>query len=240
MNGLRIVVTCVAAGLLAAPVVAGYEEHWDAGDSRNWQYWALAGTPPTEQGLPMWVSLGGGHIGGYVRTPMDVLAPEHADNALWPAFTVEWDRDASQNLDLNVDPIVQISMKALPRADLQGATLGFFIGYWSTDDDWAFYRHDTPVAVGDDWVRTTIDVRTGGWLPIAKGTAPTQGPSDIYDNPQQYGFVLVDWAAQPTGQLGFDEFANIPEPATVAVLALGATALLSRRRVRGTQGESEL
>ena len=230
MNGQMTLATCiVAAGLLTVPAAAMYVEHWDDETSHNWKYWTTAGSPPENQGVAMMMVGSGGHLGGYARTPLHDLVSAHSDAHLWPAYTVAADRDASQALNLNTDPIVRISTKKLPDTDLRGASLAFFIGYWNTEADWAFWRHNTPIPVAERWMRTTIDVPAGDWLVIASGPGSTADPADIYDDPEQYGFTLFNWKTQPVGLLGFDEFANVPEPATVCFLGIGAIVMARRR-----------
>ena len=49
-------------------------------------------------------------------------------------------------------------------------------------------------------------------------------------DPNQWGFGIFGGTSAPSGHLGFDNFRSIPEPATMALIGLGAVALLRRRR----------
>jgi hypothetical protein len=65
---------------------------------------------------------------------------------------------------------------------------------------------------------------------VKEGVGSDDEPSHHYDDPQQYGFTIVGWGEQPDGDLAFDSFGNVPEPATLALMCLAAAALLRRRR----------
>lgn len=55
--------------------------------------------------------------------------------------------------------------------------------------------------------------------------------SDLFVNPQQWGFAVVRAAGQPTGDLGLDNF-GVPVPAPLALLTAGLLALAGLRTAR--------
>jgi hypothetical protein len=81
----------------------------------------------------------------------------------------------------------------------------------------------TDFAVGDD----------SGWSVIIESFGNLKTPSDLYLNPQQWGFVL-DHESLPEGiELGFDQLETVPEPSGLALFSaavLGAVLFVRGRR----------
>lgn len=74
-----------------------------------------------------------------------------------------------------------------------------------------------------DWTKVQIDI--SGYANLAT----MYGWALVVDDPHLFGMLGVDeWG--PTGQLYFDDFAAIPEPATMLLLSLGCLGLLRNRK----------
>ena len=220
-------------GLLFTSIAwADYVEHWDGADSHNWQYWTGGQPDNGGHGTAMTHHPTGGQSGGYVSAPLADLSWAHNPAHLWPAYTVRAEREPAQNLDLNQDPIIEVYVNQLPGANLEGGAVALFIGQFTTQQDHVFFYHDTFATINSNsWdTKTTIDVRTGNWIEIVRGAANTQQPEDLYADPEQYGITLLGQTASPSGLLGFDEFANIPEPATIMLIGLGTLPLRPSRK----------
>lgn len=128
---------------------------------------------------------------------------------------------------------------------LAGCKIHFFVGQWwhhdfsdPNDDAFIFfYNNNGEFQVdGNDWTMSTVPVGEGktDWPVIASSEGLegfTDPPSDFdeaadhFFSPQQWGFVIYNPAATVTptisGELGFDNFAVVPEPSAFAMLAIG-------------------
>jgi hypothetical protein len=232
---LRPVVLSVCALLLATGAQAAYQETWnDPSATENyWQtdfstggtYWAN------------WQADGGIGDTGHIYVEIDELAlyPDYGD-ASFPAWLYPQTAD-QQGVDF-AGQTVRISTLASSGFDLDG-TLHLYLGTWfpgSPEDEYYFY-HDTPIGVSSaGWQETLLDVGTdgSGWSVLYRTDAALD-VTDVwsmgtYDN-WQYGFAIIpDTAAPaPTGTLRLDNFI-VPEPATLALMALAGVAVLRRRR----------
>jgi len=95
------------------------------------------------------------------------------------------------------------------------------------DDTYVFFQHNATITVGDNvWARTEFDI--GGddnWSVILANPGNTTTPSDLYIDPQQWGFVL-DHDFLPEGvQLGFDQLEVVPEPSGLVLMSLAMLGL---------------
>lgn len=254
---MRTMACVVVMGLWCAGAAANYtDENWNhAGAGNNlWSLWDTSfngGGSPNDHNRPLAYLTSGGYANsGHVRSDLRLctVAMEHQTaRAYWPAYPGEDEVPHFPPIDLNVPNAaisIMINDVGPTPANLGGGAVHFFIGYYDgkgteqTDDDeqaffctkGAFAIHpgswqSSVVALGgdSDWYTIVIDEQPG----------PATTPTDLYTNPQQWGFVIYQTAvgAQPTGLLGWDEFHLIPEPLSITVLAVGGWALLRRRQV---------
>jgi hypothetical protein len=191
-----------------ADVLPSYVETWDAGPG-DWQYWVEDETVPVRGGKnhPVdWSSTGGYDNSGYISTPLDELFVTF--DAFWPAYMAP--PDPVDPVDLN-DKTVRVRVSDFGTSGLPDDSLRLFIGEWDVNDNYVFYAHNTPIPIGDDWdTLTMFDIGDdSNWTLIEDGGLG-KDPSDLYVNPQQWGFTLlglVDPAPVPqlTGTLAFDE-----------------------------------
>lgn len=129
--------------------------------------------------------------------------------------------------------------------NLDGGKIRFFVGKWWHDDlkDDAFiffYNNNGEFQVsGSDWTTSSVPVGNGtasadDWPVIASSKdmdgfrdPPSDGDEayEHFDSPQQWGFVIHNPAASVTpnisGELGFDDFAVVPEPSAFVLLGIG-------------------
>ncbi len=256
MESRQITAIVLGVGLLlAAPALGAYDETWDNPGLENneWAYWDLQyGTVPHCHN-PMNHFAGGGVNGsGQVQAPLAEMDPAefHSYWAFWPAYPGEnFATQPFPDIDLSI-PGAAISVYVMglhnpidPPVSLAGGQLRFFIGYWdgkdteeTDDDEQAFFCTDGTFDVGDNgWIETTVVLGDNDdWMTIVKEEDPPHDtqPTDLYVNPQQWGFTIfpVPPLSQPSGgSLCFDEFHLIPEPSVLALVVLGA---LTRRRRR--------
>jgi len=197
-----------------------WTENWD--DSAN-GWWYYTGDP-----VPMQHHATGG-VGdsGFVSAVMSALVGPTQYTPLFAPLSVN-----PGGVDLEGNPIVKLSIKALSPVDLGGGQL-----YMCIDDGEGIAFFDEPFQIGTgDWVETTIDVSDlSKWV---KWAIPAGGDlQHMLRYNRWISFYIVNDAdinqplPQPTGVLGFDSFSvsPIPEPATLSLLALGGLALLRRR-----------
>jgi hypothetical protein len=206
-----------------------------------------------------WSAAGGVGGSGYVWTPLSGLWSELDQRAYWPAYLVDQvtqhygipDRD----IDLTIDD-AHIQLAAKDRGlsvsvNLHGAKVYFFVGQWWTndptdpnDDQWAFFYN----ANGDfefnatTWTKSVVPVGLGttDWGIIAMSglgnnslPPPVSEARELFVSPQQWGMVIFDPNATllpaPSGELGFDNWAIVPEPCTLGLLMLAGLAIKRRR-----------
>jgi hypothetical protein len=226
---VRILIGLVVAGL--ARIAAGaavYEEEWNASGNgaHRWNYWT------TGDVAMAWQATGGRADSGHVSAPLAACS-NWLNDSRWPAYTFA-DRDATQNIDLVSGSALSVYARMADPATLNGGSLHFFIGEWLSQSNYVFYQHNAVVTVAtNDWsVRSSWTAGTDLDWTLVDRAGSTKNPTDLYANPQQYGFVIRGSAGQPTGSLGLDSFAVIPEPATLALAAGGAMLFAVYRRRR--------
>jgi len=143
--------------------------------------------------------------------------------------------------------------------DLAGGKIYFFVGHWwhndpddLTDDAFIFFynANDEFDVTGNDWTTSFVPVGEGtalegDWPVIASSEGlpgyedPPLDGDEAYEHfisPQQWGFVIYNELATVapiiSGELGFDNFAVVPEPCTALLLlfAFGSVAVWWRWR----------
>ena len=252
--------TCLLTIALAGGIGLGdyTDELWDSPAAQHnlWAYWDLDYTGPGGEALndhnkPMAYHADGGVGGlgsGCVSVPLGDLEPAlmHDGAAYWPAYPGDDHVNGFPEIDLTVpNAAVQVSVRGIsagPSVGLGGGQVRFFIGYWdghgteeTDDDEQAFYCTKGTYAVGSGgWVETTVALGDNNdWLTIVKDeTTRNTLPEDLYNAPQQWGFVIWETQLSSTlsGELRFDEFHIVPEPTALLLLAGGGLALARRRR----------
>ena len=163
---------------------------------------------------------------------------------------------AHREIDLSIDNAhISLAVKdrgtAITPVNLEGGQIYFFIGQWwlnneadPDDDQWIFFynanaNYDFNAL---NWTVTSVPVGTGttDWPVIAQSGVgnsyplpPVSNAWELFVSPQQWGVVIYDPAAtvldQPSGELGFDNFAIIPEPYTIVLIGMAAVCLLLAR-----------
>ncbi len=174
----------------------------------------------------------------------------------------------NREIDLTIDDAhIRVAVKDVGGAgqpvNLHGAKLYFWVGYWWVADDpapdsWAFFYNANGHFTFDSsdpagWTTSTIPVGEGttDWGIISMSGMGEGNPAppvseawELFVAPQQWGFVIfdpdVDVLPPPSGALGFDNWAIIPEPSTLTLLALGVLVLLGWRRPGGGRPREEV
>ncbi len=224
---------CIACGALAtwSGAQADYIQDWNAGGG-GWQYWVEDPTGSVRSGrnkAVQWSANSGVNDSGHIRTPLDELLITFGLH--YPAYMAP--PDPVDAVDLR-DQAIHISVNDFGSASiLPSAPVHFFIGEWNTLNDHVFFVRDAPIAVGSNtWRRTTFEVGTDAqWSELVR-VGSTKQPHDLYLNPQQWGFALVNLPQPPTGLIGFDALRVVPEPLMLHVLAVGGLMVLATRRIR--------
>ncbi len=203
---------------LATAQAEVFVEDWDdaAAQHHDWQYWVAGsntGTRPTVDGQNQdmnWSATGGVSDSGYVWSPGGEWLETWG--RLWPAYMAPPDPVASvnlanQTLSINVNDFGAVA--ALPTQIT--LPLHLFIGELIAngsglaDDEYVFFQHSATITVGnDEWAHTSLAIgEDGNWSDIFRSTGNTKTPSDLYADPQQWGFV-IDLASVPSSiRLGF-------------------------------------
>jgi len=139
------------------------------------------------------------------------------------------------------------------QVNLHGAEVYFFVGHYWVDladpsgDQWAFFYNANGhfSFEAGRWTTSTIPVGEGttDWGIVSMSgmgeghpAPPVSQAWELFNAPQQWGFVIFDPTATvlptPSGTLAFDNWAVVPEPATLGLLAMGGLAMLRRRTGR--------
>lgn len=228
--GLGVV---VLVALLSA-AFGDYTENWNSsGDANhNWAYWSS-----NEVAIP-WMSSGGYNDSGYVQANLTSMTNWCADNSYWVGYLITNTMAPEQHVDLT-GKWIEIRANDMNTADLDGGELYFFIGDWSGPANYSFFYNTNSLTLGaNSWdVLHSIAIgENDNWGTIAQ-VGNTQTPDDLFNNPQQYGFVIYNADGnngKPSGQLGLDNFAVVPEPFSASLLGAGLLAfrLLRRRAAR--------
>ena len=221
----------IAGGMQGAAAATVYQEEWNAAGSgaHFWNYWT------TTDVTMAWHASGGRADSGYVSAPLAACS-NWLGNSHWPAYTFT-DRDPTQNIDLVAGSVVSVFARMTDPDALNGGTLHFFVGEWLSESNYVFYRRNATVAVGtNDWNAFSVFVAgaDADWT-LVDQVGNTKNPTDLYSNPQQYGFVVSGSSSQPSGDLAFDSFAVVPEPGSLALAAGGAILFAAWRRWRRTR-----
>ena len=214
-------------------------EDWNDAEAmtNNWFYFDGIDYEGT---APDWQSSGGIDNSPHVRCPLGLLAawdPQTEPYAYYPLYT--YDQYHSVNLLENPHVSIAVRDTAFISTDLQGGALYFFVGEWIEEDNYYFvYFNPVSFAPTSAWTTHTIHTTTdpGDWT-LLGSDGPDPDLATLLSDPQQWGFTIRGGTAPPMGQIGFDNLAVIPEPAT-HVLIFGLTALgyLWLRRRTGQRG----
>ncbi len=246
-------ISLLAVFLLSASLMTAqaevFVEDWDdpSNENHDWKYWVAGSNTDTRPAVDgqnqdmNWSATGGVSDSGYVWSPGSEWFPTW--DRLWPAYMAPPDPVAAinlagQTLSISVNDFGTVA--ALP-TQLE-VPLHLFIGEWnvnstgSEDDEYVFFQHNATITVGnDEWAHTSFEVGDdGNWSDILRSDGNTKTPSDLYADPQQWGFV-IDLASVPSSiRLGFDGLGAVPEPSGFVLmsLALIGAALWGWRRRR--------
>jgi formylglycine-generating enzyme required for sulfatase activity len=199
------------------PVLAGYVENWNSASlaNHNWLYqysYYAASLVPAD-----WRASGGVAGSGYVSTSF-------ADpwmSSYWAAQVDDGEQpvEEGQRVDFS-GKTVRVAVGNADGTFLDnGCKVYFFIGeyYRTTPRKWRFFYNTAPVYVNPTGWTVYSDVATGSddnWVLLTAQGMPAGRASDLFNRPQQYGFVLFGGSGAPQGNLGFDNFAVIPESGT--------------------------
>lgn len=209
------------------PSLADYIEEWnrESAGNHHWDYW-------TTSNISMgWRATGGEQDSGYVSAPLGACS--NWLTAYWPAY-LEMDKAPEQELVLTPNSSLSVTLNDLNSAILNGGAARLFIGEWIDGSNWVFFSHNTALTVNHTNWLTPSQLLMGGndsWSVISQ-TGNVKNATDLYNHPQQYGFVVLGGNSQPIGELGFDSFQLIPEPQTLALLSVGLLIFLQRLRRR--------
>lgn len=240
MNMRIFLVSVVAALAVVSTVQADvFVEDWNDSllTNNDWQYWVdsvgTTSTRPADAGENRdmkWSRSGGVNNSGYVWSPGNEL--HKTWNRYWPAYMAPPDSVASINLE---NQVLSINVNDLGTLGSGGTiSLHFFIGEWNAvggagpeDDTFVFYQHETALTIGQNtWAQTTFAIGDDSqWSEIIKSNNNATKPSDLYENPQQWGFV-IDLSTGPADTLpadslfGFDGLRAVPEPTALVYWVL--------------------
>lgn len=224
--------TIMAGVSLVSLSWADYIENWnDSGATNNhWSWFDGAADQPLA-----WSETGGYDDSGYVESDLGSLERWPNTNAYWTSYLITNSMLPGQHVDLN-NATVRVRINDLGSADFNGGELYFFVGEWYSESDLRFYYRNLALTPDAGSWDTPISFSIGtdaDWGAIVEIGAD-RDPSDLFLNPQQYGFVLFDAegaSGDPSGSLGFDAFAIVvPEPGVASLLGLGLVGLLLKRR----------
>lgn len=244
-------VACLAAfgGMAQASVRVDWNDPAKGAD--GWVYFSSSNDVPTIQ----WAAAGG-QDGGYIVSDLSLLGDwgRWANSRDFGYVFAEEDYYPAYGFELSaIRPGVERTLTVAIRdqstqdrpLNLAGGQLQFWIGdEWNdTQQAWfTYYAFATPLNPGlgtwtDNTLRLTAD--PADWLLI--GDNQGKSLADLLGGPVvEYGFRIIGGTAAPQGILGFDNFALVPEPASLVLLGLGlgAIVLVRRSRIGGASGLS--
>lgn len=172
------------------------------------------------------------------RITTDLSDTRDVYSGYWRFYLLETNRDAGQELNF-ANHTVSARFNSHGDPDpFNGGQIYFFIGEWLDSSHYSFYRYNTSFVFNvDEGGRTNattiyISGSESEWTLFAGQNAVSV--TNLFDNPQQYGFVILGQSGQPTNRISMDDFAAvIPEPATISLLGVAVgLGLLSRGRHR--------
>ena len=220
-------------------------EDWNDGvaQEHNWFYYEAnpGGTP----GTPVqWQPTGGIGDSGYIESPLSnlLLAPAVSTSTYFAAYTIPSDwtiissghRDVSQDLDFNEVEYIELTLNDLSSGlDLGGGAIHFYIAEVVAGNNQSFYYHTDPVIINSgSWNQpSTITLDSlGDWVDF-RASGSTMTIAEVYSTNPEYGLVVVN-SSGPSGILGIDNFAAVPEPLTGGLMMAGGAGLLLLSRKR--------
>ena len=239
---LGVVALCLCSSLPGLAILVS--EDWNDGTAQEHNWFYHEGNPGGSPGTPVqWQSTGGIADSGYIESPLDSLLPAASvsTSSYYAAYTLPSDwtfitsgqRDVSQDLDFNDVEYVEFTLNDLSSGmDLGGGSVHFYISEVVSGSDMSWYYHTDPVTINaGSWDQpTTITLDSlGDWVDFRSGGS-TKTVADIYDNPE-YGLVVVN-SSGPSGTLGIDNFAAVPEPLSGSLMIAGGALIAFARRRR--------
>jgi hypothetical protein len=240
----KLVILAMIAGLGAfvSSGMAEYIENWDIDPPANndWYYYDV-GVGDGDADLT-WVSSGGEDGSAHVRAPLGSMTEwTEVPDVWWGPYTYGHDGVTTLHpINLNDDRVISIYARddtLTGDADLQGGSLHFWIGQFRDPDGpggddpfLTFFQYNDPVKITGTWSPTRQVMRSdpGRWTEVVNDD--NLDPVDLFTEPQQWGFGIFGASGAPSGVLGFDSFANTPEPTAAILLVLGVLLVVNRRR----------
>lgn len=227
---IRQMLCAVVVLTMGVGAARGYVEPWDDGGqaNHNWK------TDYDQKGpwFGMFHETTGGVSGGHVWTDLDDLMRDVFPAGPAVEYSPAWLQgpDSGQVVDFT-DKTLRVATKLAAGSSLNGS-LHFYLGTWSNGGHF-FYHQQAIVPGAEAWETTVMAVGGAGddsaWADLRVEDESLQA-YDLFDDYEEYGFILLEDTGTPTGVLRFDDFEVVPEPATLAVLGMGGLVALRRRR----------